>query len=140
MKRKYVISLIIIAVAIGLFIFYKDRITGEELEISFVKAQKRTPKDLAYDGILNNHEWLMIRGDDHRESLEEIGYIIPRIDFSKNHLIISRYRISKLYREAGYNECLGVPDGKAFFDKKNSSKDSCYFYLMPLILLSQGVG
>lgn len=140
MKKTYVISLIIVVAIIGLFVFIKYRIKGNRLEISFIMAQKHIPKDLAYIGGLNNYEWIIISGESQKVNLEEEGYIIPYIDFGKNYLIISRYKIYKLYRKAGYNECLGVPDGRAIFDKENSDNDFYYFYLMPKIMLSQGVG
>jgi len=140
MKKMYVISLIVFVTVVGLFVFFKYQIIGKKLEISFITAQKHTPQDLAYNGCLNNFEWIIIRGESQKKNLEEEGYIIPHIDFDTNYLIISRYKISTLYRKAGRNECLGVPDGKAIFDKENSDKGFYYFYLMPKIMLSQGVG
>jgi hypothetical protein len=53
---------------------------------------------------------------------------------------MSRYKISKLYQEIFINKCVGVPDGRVIFDKENSNKNFYYFYLMPKIMLSQGVG
>jgi hypothetical protein len=140
MKKMYLISLIIVVAIVGLFVFSKHQIIGKKLEISFVTAQTHTQKDLVHNGCLNDFEWIIISGESQRKNLEQGGYIIPHIDFSKNYLIISRYKISKLYRKAGRNRCLGVPDGQAIFDKKNSNKDFYYFYLMPKIMLSQGVG
>jgi hypothetical protein len=139
MKKIYAILLIIIVVIIGVFVFFKHQIIGTELEISFVTEQKHTPKDMAADGLLNFFDWLILTDEGQKENWEEEGYVIPYVDFSKNFLIISRYKISKLYK-AGYNECEGVPDGKAIFDKKNSNKNFYYFYLMPKIWFSQGVG
>jgi hypothetical protein len=140
MKRIYIILLIIIVVTIGLATFIKYLIIGKKLEISFITIQKHIPKDLAYNGCLNYYEWIIIKGEIQKENLEEEGYVIPDIDFSKNYLIISRYKILKLYQKTGINKSLGVPDGRVVFDKENSDKDYYYFYLMPKIMLSQGVG
>ena len=136
----YVVLLIIVVAAVGLFVLLKYLIIGKELEISFVTAQKHTSKTFGYNFGLDYGEWLIISGEEQRKNIENEGFIIPVIDFDKNFLIISRYKISKLYRKAGCNECLGVPDGRAVFDKENSDKDYYYFYLMPKIMLSQGVG
>ncbi len=140
MRKKHIILLIAIIAIAGLFVCFKHLILGEKLEISFVTAQKHTAKDLACHGGLNEFEWIIISGEEQRKNWEEEGYVIPLIDFSKNNLIISRHKISKLYRKAFNDPCLGVPDGKAIFDKKNSDKNFYYFYLMPKIVLSQGVG
>ena len=53
---------------------------------------------------------------------------------------MSRFKITKLYQKPGCDECTGVPDGEAIFDKDKSDKNFYYFYLMPKIMLSQGVG
>lgn len=140
MKNKYLISLIVLVAVVGVFVFVKHRIIGKELEISFVTAQEHTPEDLAFSGGLNEFEWIIIKGESQIKHFQEAGYIIPRIDFSKNYLIMSRYKISRLYRKPGIDPCSGVPDGRAFFDKRNSDNNFYYFYLMPTILLVQGVG
>lgn len=131
---------IIVAIIIGLFVFLKYQIIGKELKVSFVTAQKHTPKDLTFKGGINDFEWIIISGEEQRKNLEQEGYVIPYVDFSKNYLIMSRYKISKLYRKAGNNTCLGVPDGRAVFDKENSDENFYYFYIMSKIMLSQGVG
>jgi hypothetical protein len=136
----YIISLIIVAAVIGLCVLLKYLIIGKELEISFVTEQKHTPTTLVYSFGLDYDEWMIINNEIQRKNIENEGFVIPVIDFNKNYLIISRYKISKLYRKAVCNECLGVPDGRVIFDKENSDKDYYYFYLMPKIMLSQGVG
>ena len=135
--KKYLIWIISIII-IGL-LFLTKYLIGEKLEISYVTSQEHTPKDLEAEGFLNEFDWFIIRSEGQRENIEKTGYIVPTVDFSKNFLIISRYKISKLYRKPGCDECLGVPDGRAIFDKKNSDENRYYFYLMPTILLSQGV-
>lgn len=139
MKKVYVILSIVLMVILGLLLL-KYLIVGKKLEISFVTAQKHTQKDLAYDGFLNNFDWMIINNEEQRKNIEEEGYIIPSIDFNKNFLIMSRYKISLLYRKKYRNHCTGVPDGIIFFNKINSDKDFYYFYLMPRVMLSQGVG
>lgn len=136
--KKYLIWIISIIIIIGL-LFLTKYLIGEKLEISYVTSQEHTPKDLEAEGFLNEFDWFIIRSEGQRENIEKTGYIVPTVDFSKNFLIISRYKISKLYRKPGCDECLGVPDGRAIFDKKNSDENRYYFYLMPTILLSQGV-
>ena len=139
MKKKYIISLIII-VSVTLFFVLKHQIIGKELKISFITSQKHTPKSLADNWGLNCYEWLIITNENQKNNFERDGYFMPFVDFNKNYLIISRYKISKLYQKAGINRCVGVPDGHAIFDKENSNKDFYYFYLMPNIILSQGIG
>lgn len=136
--KKYLMLIISIITIVGL-LFLTKYLIGEKLEISYVTSYEHTPEDLAAEGFLNEFEWFIIRSDGQRENIEKEGYVVPSVDFSKNFLIISRYKISKLYRKPGCDECLGVPDGRAVFDKKNSDENRYYFYLMPTILLSQGV-
>lgn len=134
MKKMYVILSIVLIAIIGL-LFLKRLIIGKELKISFVKAHKYTSKEV--DMYV---DWFIINSEAQKKNLEDEGYIIPYVDFSKNYLIISQYKISKLYRKVICNECTGVPDGRVIFDKENSDKDFYYFYLMPTIKLSQGIG
>ena len=136
--KKYLMLIISIITIVGL-LFLTKYLIGEKWEISYVTSYEHTPEDLAAEGFLNEFEWFIIRSDGQRENIEKEGYVVPSVDFSKNFLIISRYKISKLYRKPGCDECLGVPDGRAVFDKKNSDENRYYFYLMPTILLSQGV-
>ena len=117
--KKYLILIISVISIIGL-LFLTKYLIGEKLEISYVTSQEHTPEDLAAEGLLNEFDWIIIRSEDQRENIENKGYVVPSVDFSKNFLIISRYKISKLYRKPGCDECLGVPDGRAIFDKKNS--------------------
>jgi len=139
MKKMYIILIIIVVAIIGFFLI-KHLSIGKKLEILFLNAQKHTPKDLAYEGFLNVFDWVILSNDEQKKNWEKEGYVIPSIDFNKNYLIISRYKISKLYKKARINRCVGVPDGYVIFDKKNSNKNFYYFYLMPKIMLSQGVG
>ena len=129
----YVILLIVVAVIIGLVLKYL--IIGKELKISFITAQKYTSKDLDI-----YMDWFIINSEAQKRNLESEGYVVPYVDFNKNYLIISQYKISKLYRKVICNECSGAPDGRAIFDKENSDENCYYFYLMPKIRLSQGIG
>ena len=125
---------------IGLCIFLKNIILGKELKISFITAQRYTPKDLSYNGGLNVYEWFVIRCDEQRENLLKEGYLIPNIDFRKNYLIVSRYKISKSYIKPRYNSCQYIMEGQVIFDKINSNENFYYFYTMSTIELSQGIG
>jgi len=136
----HIIILIVGVTIVGLFIFSFHQIIRKELEITFIGARKYSPKALTYRGCLNQFEWIIISDDAQRENLEIEGYDIPNIDFNRNYLIISRYKISKLYRKAFFDKCSGVPRGRPIFDKDNSTQNNYYFYLMPRIMLSQGVG
>lgn len=140
MKKIYLIIYAVTIVLVGLLVFFKLFFIGKKLEISFVKAQKHSQSDLTYKGCINNFEWIIICEESQRINLMKEGYTIPDIDFSKNNLIISRYKISRLYQKACDNPYTGVPDGRVVFDKKNSNEDFYYFYLIPKVKLSQGVG
>jgi uncharacterized protein YxeA len=134
MKKMYIILSIVLIVIIGL-LFLKYLIIGNELKISFVKVQKYNLKEPEI-----YMDWFIINSEAQKYNLEKEGYIIPYVDFNKNYLIISQYKISKLYLKVICNECTGAHDGRVIFDKENSDKDFYYFYLMPTIKLSQGVG
>jgi hypothetical protein len=136
--KKYLILIISVITIAGL-LFLTKYLIGKKLEISYVTSQEHTPEDLAAEGLLNEFDWFIIRSEEQRGNIEKKGYVVPSVDFSNNFLIISRYKMSKLYRKPGCDECLGVPDGRAIYDKKNSDENRYYFYLMPTILLSQGV-
>lgn len=140
MKRIHLIISVVAIALVGFFVFSKLFFIGKKLEISFVKAQRHSQSDLAYKGCVNDFEWIIICEESQRRNLMKEGYTIPDIDFSKNYLIISRYKISRLYQKACDNPYTGVPDGLAVFDKKNSNEDFYYFYLIPRVKLSQGVG
>ena len=142
MKRLKILLVtgIVVFIFAGFFGIYCYYLQKVPLEISFITSEKHTEKSLTYEYALNSFEWIIIHGEGQKNNFEKEGYVIPSIDFDKNYLIISRYKITKLYRTARCNECEGVPDGCAVFDKKNSDKDYYYFYLMPKIMLSQGVG
>jgi len=90
---------------IWIIYFFKISNYRKELEISFVTAQKHTFQDFANKGCLNDFEWIIISGEEQRKNLEQEGYVIPYIDFDKNYLILSRYKISKLYLKAGRSKC-----------------------------------
>lgn len=139
MKRVIIVCLAVLFV-VGLVYLTKFLFWGTKQDILFVSMQKHTPKDIDYKGGLNSFEWFIVTGDAQRDNLEREGYVLPKIDFSKNYLIISRYRISKLYRKALNSPCTGIPEGRVVFDKENSKEDEYYLYLSPVIMLSQGVG
>ena len=143
MKRIIEISLLTIIITIIIVAIYQILfliIVGKELTISFVASEKHTISDLKSSGYLNAFEWIIISDESQRNIFEEQGYTVPKIDFNNYYLIISRYKISKLYRKVFINPCTGVNDGRAIFVKEDSNNNYYYFYLMPKIMLSQGVG
>ena len=142
MKKIAIIIGLILTAGLLYYIFSPDTPTigSTELKIAFVTSQRHNSKDLSCDCLINNHDWIILSDSAQQKNWENDGYIIPPVDFSKNYLIMSKYKITKLYKKPGCDECLGVPDGDAFFDKSNSDKNLYYFYLMPKVMLSQGVG
>jgi hypothetical protein len=139
MKRYYYI-LFILLLSIGVSIFLMGIKKQYIIEISLLTIEERPTQPNEFDEILNSDEWIILTNEHQKVNWERAGYIIPLVDFNKNFIIISRYKISSLYQKAGTNKCLGVPDGKAVFDKANSNTNFFYIYLMPTIMLSQGVG
>ncbi|MBL7974581.1 MAG: hypothetical protein JNJ85_06695 [Candidatus Kapabacteria bacterium] len=140
MKKLLFVSLLVVTPIVVVFIHYKDFLISKEVALLFVSAHKHTFHDVTADGGLNYFDWFIISDESQRSYLEQCGYAIPHIDFSKNYLIISKYRITKLTYKQVCESCTGVPDGLATFDKENSQNDMYYFYIMPCIMLSQGVG
>ncbi|MFN8366914.1 MAG: hypothetical protein U0Y96_06685 [Candidatus Kapaibacterium sp.] len=135
-----VVILTVFAALSVVFFHFKDYLICKEVALLFVSAHKHTFHDVTADGGLNYFDWFIISDESQRSYLEQCGYAIPHIDFSKNYLIISKYRITKLTYKQVCESCTGVPDGLATFDKENSQNDMYYFYIMPCIMLSQGVG
>jgi hypothetical protein len=142
MKKILLIIGLLVTVGLLYYLFSADKPSKDstELKIVFVKAQRHNTKDLSCDCLINNYEWIILSDNGQQQNWENDGYVIPQVDFSKNYLIMSKYKIIKLYKKPGCDECLGVPDGQAIFDKSNSNSDFYYFYFMPTIMLSQGVG
>jgi hypothetical protein len=142
MKKLIILLSLILIPVIAYFIYAStsDESPGTEIKISFVAAQQHSGKDLNCNCLLNDYDWLILHSKDLQMNWQIEGYVIPTVDFTKNYLIMSRYKIIKLFRKKGCDECLGVPDGEAIFDKDNSDSDYYYFYIMPRIMLSQGVG
>lgn len=140
-KIVIIIGLILIGV-LSYYIFSPNTPTigSTELPINFVTSQKHNDKDLSCDCLINHFDWIILSDSGQQKNWENDGYVIPPVDFSKNYLIMTKYKITKLYKKPGCDECLGVPDGQVIFDKSNSDKDYYYFYLMPKVMLSQGVG
>ncbi len=137
---RYTILFLIIAVVYFISCTDGHTIGSTELKISFITSQKHNTKDLASEYSINQLEWLILSDSGQIKNWEICGYIIPYIDLRKNYLIMSKYKILNLYQKSGCDECLGVPVGEAIFDKGNSDSNYYYFYRMPKIMLSQGVG
>jgi len=112
----------------------------KEIKISFITSQRHTAIDLACANLLNSFEWVIISNNAQKNNWEIAGYIIPYVDFDKNNLIISRFKITKLYYNTHKTKYNGVPNGEVIVNIKDSDKNYYYFYLMPKIMLAQGVG
>ena len=142
MKKLFIALLIIIVIILSSnFYLYIYKVHNRsEIKIVFVKEQVHIHKDLSSGWLNYNWEWLILTDSIQKKNWEEVGYILPNIDFKKNFLIMSRYKIMKLYQLPGCDECEGVPKGEAIFNKKGSDKRYYYFYLMPKIWLTQGIG
>jgi len=139
MKKLYAILIICCSLIAGILVFVKYLILGKEVDIILITEQYKSQTNTSgWD--INNNEWIIISNENQLKNVEEDGFSVPHIDFNRNYLIMSKYKISKLYRKIYTNKCSGVPNGHIFFDKENSDNDSYYFYLMPKIMLSQGVG
>jgi hypothetical protein len=69
------------------------------------------------------------------------GLSLPHCDFSKNYLILSQYKIDRLYFHPNHiDECCGAPPGFADLNRLASKSHKVYIYKMPKILLTQGIG
>lgn len=138
--KKIVVLVVYLLAIVVFFALSKCLFLGKELDISFLSSQRHNTKDLEFGGGLNAYDWFIVSSNTQRNNLEDDGYVLPEVDFSEFFLIISRYKILKLYRRAWVNPCTGVPDGRPRFDKNTSKEDQYYLYLMPRVWLSQGVG
>lgn len=140
MNKKLFLYICVLIAIVGSLILSKYLLVGKELDIAYISTQKHTSKDLGCLGGLNTFNWFIVSTVTQRINLEESGYHLPEIDFNKHYLILSRFKISKLYQSIFKCPCSGVPKGRLYFDKENSKDDSYYVYLMPPIMLSQGIG
>ncbi len=142
MKKIFILVGLVLVLGLTYYIFSADTppVGSTELKISYVGASKHNSKDLSSDYSIKQLEWFILRNEEHVKNWEESGYVIPKVNFKDQYLIMSKFKILRLYKKPGCDECLGVPEGQAIFDKTNSDKDFYYFYVMPKILLSQGVG
>lgn len=142
MKKIIIIIGLILTAGLLYYIFSPDTppIGSTELKISFVGSQRHNSKDLSSEYSIKRLEWFILSNEGQIKNWVEFGYIIPKVDLKDHYLIMSKFKILRLYKKPGCDECLGVPEGQATLDKTNSDKDFYYFYLMPKIMLSQGVG
>lgn len=140
MKTIYYKAIIAFITITVLIISAKYLIVGKELALSYIADQDFSSLDFSYTGGLKVFDWFIVSSDAQKNNLTKRGYILPNVDFENNYLIVSRYKISKLFRCLGKNREIGVPNGRAIFDKETSIDGRYYLYLAPRIMLSQGVG
>lgn len=136
-------NFLIIVTCIGLILIAFLVINGinkrEEIEITFLSNYRHCKNTLSGKGYLNAFDWVIISSLEQRKNWKNAGYSVPTIDFNQEYLIISRYRIDKLF-ESRKDHCSGVPIGVAVFNMELTDDNYYYFYIMPKIMLTQGVG
>jgi len=140
MKSNFTKTIVVLSAITILVVVSKCLIAGKEVQVLYITYQDNTSIDINYKGGLYVFDWFIVSSDKQKDILVKAGYFLPDVNFENNNLIVSRFKISKLYRSIGNNPDLGIPDGRAVFDKRNSSYGCYYLYLMPKIMLSQGVG
>ncbi|KKP37291.1 hypothetical protein A2483_05650 [Candidatus Peregrinibacteria bacterium RIFOXYC2_FULL_33_13] len=133
-KKLIIISSVLIitgAIIIGKFFF-------QIIPLTFSNEESDIP---ANNKALNYDEWFIITNKQQRLNLMKEGYKIPDINFEKNFLITSQYKIKFLWSFRSFcDSCTGMPNGHIIFDKQNSEQNKYYFYLMDKISLSQSAG
>jgi len=139
MKKIYVYLLIIVFIIV-IFISMKNYIFKKRIELNYIGSYQYFEKNSNYTNYFNSNDWVIISNKQQRKNWIESGYIIPKIDFNKNFIIISKYKIIKLYQKKYINRCSGVSDGIVIFNKRKSDSNFYYIYLMPKIMLTQGIG
>ncbi len=138
MKKIYVFLLIFASIII--FIIMKNFLFIKRIELNYIGSYQYDNKNSNFDNYFYLNDWVIISNEQQRKNWKESGYILPEINFNKQYIIISKYKIDKLYQKKYINKCSGVYDSKVIFDKKNSNIDFYYIYIMPKIMLTQGVG
>lgn len=139
MKKIYVF-LLILALIIVIFILMNKYLFKKRIEINYIGSYQYFDKNSNYTNYFNSNDWVIISNKQQRKNWIESGYIIPEIDFNKNNIIISKYKIIKLYHKKYINRCSGVYDGIVIFNKRKSDNNFYYIYIMPKIILTQGIG
>lgn len=86
------------------------------------------------------YEWFIISSYEQRQNWVKEGLVLPECDFSKNFLIISHYKINKVFLDEHEREDLGVPTAYEIFDKAGSAPGSIYIYRMPAVMCDRAVG
>ncbi|ULO08493.1 hypothetical protein H1230_06715 [Paenibacillus sp. 19GGS1-52] len=103
--------------------------------------------NLSYEGTTQRNDkftpeytWIEITSESQKQYyLDEYQLKLPIIDFNKNYMIISKYKIYKAYYTKHECICEGAPEGLAIFNYFSSQKNY-YIYRIPKILISQGIG
>lgn len=140
MKQVYITTIIIIILTMLVLFLLKILYYGKPLNISYIGSYKTNEEHLSNSKSLNSLNWVIVTNKTQKQNFELEGYILPEIDFNKNFIIISKFKIKKLYKKSKKNNCTGGYDGIAIFNIKESNEELYYIYLMPPLLLSQGIG
>ena len=91
--------------------------------------------------ILTDDTWFMVIQEDQYEHWLGNGLKLPGCDFSKNYLILSKYKLEHLFFNPKWiDQCCGVPRGYTDLDRSGSRAGMVYIYRMPRILLAQAIG
>jgi len=87
------------------------------------------------------YTWFIVNNDSQYKYWTSSGLNLPPCDFSRNYLIVSRYKITAVFYSPFINDqCYGAPRGIAVFNKSGSKSEFAYVYRMPTIVLTQGIG
>jgi hypothetical protein len=91
--------------------------------------------------IYPDYTWFIVSQENQYRYWITDGLPLPTCDFSKNYLIVSKYKLKKLFFNPKWiDPCCGVPSGYADIDRMGSETHRVYIYRMPRILLAQALG
>jgi hypothetical protein len=135
--RKILVTLITVLLLIGVVNFSLFRY----IPIQFVAAVAAVPGLPYLKNQNDDNSWFLVNDKVQYQNWSNKGLNLPKCDFSKNFLIVSRYRIAAAFYSPFINdECCGAPRGFAYYRKGKSEAGFAYIYLMPTIWLTQGIG
>jgi hypothetical protein len=140
--KKFKISIFVFLLLAFLVLLNWKPLLLQKIPIEYVGELEAT-KNLPFIKYPFNGEytWFMITGEPQYKNWHADGLSLPDCDFSKNYLILSQYKIDRLYFHPNYiDECCGAPPGFADLNRLGSKSHKVYIYKMPRILLTQGIG
>lgn len=142
-KRKNRYLILFIAALLVFAGFNWKKLLLKEIHIQFI-CSLPTVNELPYIKYAengNDYDWFLVTQKNQYQNWISAGLGLPECDFSKNYLILSRYKIESLYYHPNYiDECCGAPPGFAELKSNKSERGKVYIYIMPKIMLSQGIG